>query len=538
MTVNYFDAIIVGGGFGGITQLFKLRESGLLVHGFERGSFLGGVWHHNRYPGARVDSEIPCYQLWLKETCKGWLFSERFPGWKELQDYFAFVDTQINVSQDYSFESNVEASHWNETEKLWDITVTGKGSGSYKCKYLILCTGFASKKMYPKVKNRDMFKGVSFHTADWPWEGIDIKKKKVAVIGTGASGVQVVQEIGYDVEELVVFQRTPNTAIPMRQRPGNKEEQIRRRDAYPDLFERLKSTSLSGFEYNRDTRLAKDCTPEEIKAQFDDCWEKGGFRFWEGNFDDLLTDKSSNRLAYDYWRNKVCERVKDPRKQKLLAPEKQLHPIFAKRPSLEQRYYEVFNQDNVNIVDIRETPILEITENGLKTSEKEYEFDIIIYATGFDAVTGGFYQIDLIGANGATLKDQWKDGTYTYLGMTIAEFSNLFFLYGPQGPSAFCNGPTCCLIQAEWIRDTIKYTEEHGYKTVTTTHKAQESWRKYINDGANKTLLPLADSWYMGMSREGKKPKECLLYVYGVNNYYKDINKERLENNYKNFEFS
>lgn len=537
MTIKYYDAIVVGGGFGGITQLFKLREAGYSVHGIERRTFLGGVWHHNRYPGARVDSEVPTYQLWLEETCKGFAFSERFPGYKELQDYFAFVDTQINVSKDFTFESNVAQAHWNDHEKNWDIIVTGKGAGNYKCKYLILCTGFASKKMYPNISNRDVFKGTSFHTADWPNEGVDVKNKIVAVIGTGASGVQVVQEIGGVVNQLTVFQRTPNTAIPMRQCSASKTEQDKRKDSYVELFQRLKVESATGFEFGRDKRLAKDCTPEEIKAKFDECWENGGMRFWEANFDDLLTDKASNKLAYDYWREKVYERVKDRRKRKLLAPEKQLHPIFTKRPSLEQTYYDVLNQENVDIVNCKNTPLLEVTETGLRTTEGDFNFDIIIYATGFDAVTGGFYQIDLTGKNGVTLHEKWKAGTYTYLGMTIADFPNLFFLYGPQSPSAFSNGPTCCLIQSEWIRDTIEYTENHDYKSITPSNNAQLDWKEHINTGANKTLLPFADSWYMGVNREGKRPRECLIYVFGSNTYYNDINREGLGNNYRNFIF-
>lgn len=240
---------------------------------------------------------------------------------------------------------------------------------------------------------------------------------------------------------------------------------------------------------------------------------KGGFRFWLGNFRDVFVDAETNEIAYKYWREKIFERVKDPRKRELLAPEKQVNPIFTKRPSLEKSYYEIFNQDNVDIVNIREAPITEITETGLKTTEKEYEFDIIIYATGLDAVTGDFYQIDLKGDNGVTLQDTWRNGTYTYLGMTIHGYPNLFFLYGPQGPSAFCNGPTCALTQSGWIRDAINYTEKYNYKRIMPTLEAQLGWNKYINDGVNQNLLPVADYWYMGVNREGNKPKECLLYV-------------------------
>ena len=539
MSTKYYDALVVGGGFGGITELFKLREAGYSVHGFERGTYLGGVWHHNRYPGARVDTEVPCYQLWLEETCKGWIFSERFPGYKELQNYFEYADSQIHVSKDYTFESNVSKAHWDQANNMWDVQVTGKGEGNYRCKYLILCIGFAAKKMYPPGVDTHKFKSTSFHTADWPWEGVDVKNKRVAVVGTGASGVQVVQEIGADVKELVVFQRTPNTALPMRQRtddPKDKETQMKRRVDYPKIFRKLRETSYSGFEFEADFRAALECTPEEIKEKFDDCWEKGGFRFWLGNFKDVFVDPKTNEIAYKYWREKVFERVKDPRKREILAPAKQVNPIFTKRPSLEQRYYEIFNQDNVNIVNIRDTPITEVTETGLRTLGKEYEFDIIIYATGFDSITGGFYQIDLKGDNGVSLQETWKNGTYTHLGMTIYGYPNLFFMYGPQGPSAFCNGPTCALTQSEWIRDAINYTEKNKYKRIMPTLEAQLGWKKYIKEGANSTLLPIADSWYMGVNREGNKPKECLLYVYGANNYLKDISKEA-ENNYENFAF-
>lgn len=314
------------------------------------------------------------------------------------------------------------------------------------------------------------------------------------------------------------------------------DTQMRRRKDYPQIFRRLRETSYSGFEFEADARAAKNCTPEEIKEKFDDCWEKGGFRFWLGNFNDVFIDPETNEIAYNYWREKVCERVKDPKKQALLAPAKQVNPIFTKRPSLEQRFYEVCNQDNVDIVNIIETPITEVTETGLKTTDEEYEFDVIIYATGFDAVTGGFYQINLKGDNGVTLQDTWKDGTYTHLGMTINRYPNLFFMYGPQGPSAFCNGPTCALTQSEWIRDAIVYTDKHNHKRIMPTLEAQMGWKKYINDGANQTLLPIADSCYMGVNRENR-PKECLLYVYGANNYLKDITKEA-ENNYENFAFA
>lgn len=524
MTLKYYDAVVVGAGFGGVSQLYQLRKAGFSVRGYERGTTIGGVWIQNTYPGARVDSETPLYQLWMEETCKDWTFTERFAGGPELREYFAYAETKLDVCKDFSFETNVAKAYWDDDERIWTVTTDGKDADTVHCKYFILATGFASKRSYPRIGELSKFKGNAFHTANWP-KDFDVTGKRVAVVGTGASGVQVVQEIGSIVKELTVFQRTPNTAVPMRQAKADQEYQRKNVDALPALFKKLKEESNSGFNYGRDPRNASDCTPEEVRAVFERCWQGGGFRFWEGNFEDIILDPKSNKLAYDFWKEKVHERVKDPRKQQLLAPDEQLHPIFTKRPSLEQRYYEVFNQDNVDIVDLRKTPVTEVTATGLRTTEKNFEFDVIIYATGFDAVTGGFLQIDLRGANGLTLREAWADGTYTYLGMTIAGFPNLFFLYGPQGPSSFCNGPTCCSIQSEWISKAIEYSSNIN-KAIVPTEEAQQRWKKLVNDGVNKTLLPLADSWYMGVGRDGFKTKECLVYVYGTSNYVKDIKKE------------
>ncbi|KAK6455937.1 cyclopentanone 1,2-monooxygenase [Scheffersomyces xylosifermentans] len=536
----HYDQIVVGGGFGGMTTLHKLREKGYNVHGFERGSDFGGVWHHNRYPGARVDSETPVYQLWLKEVLSDFIFTQRFPDWKELQRYFKYAGQKLKLYDYFTMNTEVTSSHWNDEENLWYVSTQSNLTGDeqqFTCNHLVLCIGFAAKKTYPDLKGRDSFKGTSFHTADWPWEGIDVKGKKVAVIGTGASGVQVIQSISKEVGELVVFQRTPNLVLPMQSQEANISKQKERKEAYHQIFNDSIPSSFSGFEFEPDTRWGKDCTPEEIKEKFDECWNNGGFRFWLGNFSDIMVDKSTNRAAWDYWKEKSSVRVKDPRKRKILVPDEPPHYIFTKRPCLETTYFESYNRDNVDIVDININSITEVTENGLVTKDgSSYEFDIIIYATGFDAITGGFYQMDLKGKNGITISEAWENGTYTYLGMGISQFPNLYFLYGPQGPTAFCNGPTCALIQGVWISELIDFTTKHGFKYNTPSLEAQNTWKKYIQDNANLTLLPYTRSWYMGANREGNKPRECLLYVRGVGNYYKDINKES-DSGYPNFIF-
>ncbi|ODQ80281.1 hypothetical protein BABINDRAFT_161246 [Babjeviella inositovora NRRL Y-12698] len=528
------DVIIIGAGFGAIKLIHDLRKLGLSIHGFDKGSTLGGVWQHNRYPGARVDSEVPVYQLFISEVYEDWNFSEAFPGWEELQAYFAHVDKKLNISKDYTYSSTVTTTHWNEEAKHWTVTVTGKGAGVYTSRYLLVCTGFAAKTVIPSFKNRDKFKGLAFHTAEWPHEGIDVKGKKVAVIGTGASGVQVIQEIGREVGSLTVFQRSINTALPMVQRKLSAKEQDALKPEYPKILEAAKLT-IAGNTFNATFLNAVDATPEERKAVYDEKWAGGGFRFWGGNFQDTVANPEANALAYEYWRGRVSERVKDPRKLEILAPTKQPYHILTKRPSLEQYYYEILNQDNVDIVDIKQDPIVKFTETGIKTASQEFDFDIVVFATGFDAVTGGFNLIDIRGQGGVKLTDKWADGTYSYLGMTISEMPNLFFLYGPHGPTAFSNGPTSTAIQSEWISRAVSFVEKNNKGYMVPTKEAERTWYNHVNDTCKGTLFYSSKSWYMGANIPGKKI-ESLNYVAGIPAYTKDIEDAEREG-YRGFIF-
>ncbi|ODQ80282.1 hypothetical protein BABINDRAFT_161247 [Babjeviella inositovora NRRL Y-12698] len=532
----YYDSIIVGAGFGGVKCMYDLRKLGYSVHGIDKGSTLGGVWHHNRYPGARVDSEVPVYQLFIKEAWEDWTFSERFPGWKEIQAYFAHADEKLKISKDYSFASTVTATHWDDESHTWTVTVTGEGAGMYKCKYLLLCTGFAAKKIIPPFKNLDTFKGVCFHTADWPWEGVDVKGKKVAVIGTGASGVQVIQEIGREVESLTVFQRSINTALPMRQRKLTVEEQQVLKPEYDKILGDALKT-MGGNAFDTTWENAVDSTPEQRKALYDEKWAAGGFRFWSSNYQDAILNKEANRYAYEYWRNKVAHRVEDPRKLEILAPAESPYHIFTKRPCLEQWFYEIFNQDNVDIVDIKLDPITEFTATGIKTASQEFDFDIIVLATGFDAVTGGFDQIDIRGQGGVKLADRWKAGTFSHLGMTIAKMPNLFYLYGPHGPTAFSNGPSSTAVQADWIIRTVEFVERNDKGFIVPTEEAEKVWYKRVNDACNATLLPTTKSWYMGSNVPGKRV-ESLNYVSGIPAYVKDIEEAEKNGYVKDFVFA
>ncbi|KAF8550520.1 cyclohexanone monooxygenase [Imleria badia] len=486
-----YDAIIVGAGFSGIQQLLNLRQLGLRCTVIEAGSDLGGTWYWNRYPGAR------------------------FPGWQELQAYFAYVGDKLDVRPHCRFDTVVKQAHWDDQLHLWHVTAEGK-EGIYKAaaRYLTLCTGFASKPYIPDIKGRDTFKGPSCHTSRWPKEGIETTGKRVGIIGTGASGVQVIQEIGPQVGHLTVFQRTPNMALPMGQYSVSRRVQDHFKPVYEELFKKL-STTFSGLLDEFIPRPLSGDSEEQREANFERLWNLGGFHFWLCNYQDILFDRASNEVAYAFWRKKVSERIKDPEKRDLLAPALAPHPFGTKRPSLEQRFYEVFNQENVDLVDIKATPILEIHENGLKTADKEYELDVLIFATGFDSYVGGFNDIDLRGLNGETIQDHWKDGVTTYLGLTIDNFPNLFFTFGPHGPTAFCTGPICAQIQGAWIAETIVYLREHHITKFTPTTHAALRFKKHINELCNATLLSQVDSWYMGANIPGKK-REAYNYTGGV----------------------
>ncbi|VVT58913.1 uncharacterized protein SAPINGB_P006448 [Magnusiomyces paraingens] len=532
-----YDAIVVGGGFGGVYTTYQLRELGYNVHSFEKGSFIGGIWYWNKYPGARVDSDVPVYQLWLEQIYKDWDFKERFPGWKELNEYFAHVDKKIQISKNYSFNTFVSACHFDEKSGKWTVTTNGEDAGTFIAKHLVVCTGFAAKKYIPDFKGLDKYKGIMHHTCEWPGDDVDFKNKKVAVVGTGASGVQVIQEVGPIVEDLTVYQRTPNIAIPMRQRAVTHEEQEARRADYDKVFAKtLTDGYTAGFEFGFDPRSALEVTDEEREAHLEKCWATGGFHFWVATFQDVWTNLEADKYQYEFWRRKTLERLTRPELYEKLAPAVALNPFCSKRPCLEQTYYEVYNQPNVDIVDLRQEPILEFTEKGIKTANGEKEFDIIVLATGFDAVTGGLTQMDIRGIHGETLADKWETGGLrTYLGVAVNDFPNMYFMYGPQGPTAFSNGPTCAQIQSNWIVKLIQYTDKHNLKYVQPSEAAEEEWAQNVLDVSNQTLVGLAKtSWYNGTNIPGKKITGPLNYLGGIPRYYREINAEE-DKDYESF---
>ncbi len=528
---DVLDALIIGAGFNGIYQLHRLREEGFSVQIFEAGAGLGGIWYWNCYPGARVDSHVPNYEFSIKELWQDWNWTERFPAWDELRRYFAYVDEKLQLSKDIQFNTRVSGAQFDNSRNQW-LVRTSDGRET-RARFLIPCMGFAAKAYTPDFPGIDKFAGPCHHTAHWPQEGLDMTGKRVGVIGTGASGVQVTQEAAKVASHLTVFQRTPNMALPMQQRRLDEQTQQKMKLKYAAQFRQRAVSSSSMIDIVADERGAKDVPEVQRQAIFEAAWQKGGFHFWFGTFSDILQDKDSNLLAYEFWRDKTRARINDPALKEKLAPMKPLHPFGTKRPSLEQNFYEAFNQPNVKLVDVRDEPIQEITESGVLTSENAYEFDILVLATGFDASTGAFTQIDLRGTHGKTLKETWADGVKTYLGFAVPAFPNMLMLYGPQSPTAFCNGPTCAEIQGDWVIDCLNHLRDRQLARIEATDAAAESWAAYIAELGEGTLFPLADSWYMGANIPGKCRQ--LLYHPDVQGYLEQC-RDAATSGYAGFE--
>jgi cation diffusion facilitator CzcD-associated flavoprotein CzcO len=471
-----------------------------------------------------VDSPVPIYELSIPEVYNTWTWKHSYPDWRELQAYFNHCDKVLDLNKDCAFESVVVGALFDKETGKW--TVGTQDGRTARARFLIVCAGFAAKRYVPDVPGLDRFQGVIHHSSFWPAEGVDCVNKRIAVIGTGASGVQVIQELGPVAKQLTVFQRTPNLALPMGQRPLTKAEQDRLKPFYPEILA-YREKCFAGFHYDLCERNTFDDSPEEREAFFEGLWKKAGFSLWLGGYKDYLFDAKSNREAYNFWRRKQSVRVKNPEKKKLLFPEEPPHPFGVKRPCLEQNYYEVLDRDNVEVVNINDktggTPIAEFTEKGIKTTDgKEREFDIVCLATGFDVVTGGITNMGVKSINGTYLKDEWRNSAKTYLGTTIAGYPNLFHLYGPQAPTLLSNGPSTVEIQARWIRDAIKLINAQGLKYVNPTPEAQDAWKQRINDLAAPTLFPTTKSTYMGGTVPGKA-FEMTCYAGGVDKFGPEI---------------
>ncbi len=497
------DVVILGAGFSGVYLLWRLRELGFNAHAFEANAGLGGVWFNNCYPGARVDSHVPNYEFSMEPVWRDWNWSERFPGWEELRRYFVHVADVFDLHDHISLSTRVVAASFDEADDTWHLE-TGDGD-EVTTRFFMPCTGFASKPYVPDLAGLNTFAGVAHHTARWPQEGVALAGRDVAIIGTGASGVQVVQEAAREAKSVTVFQRTPVTALPMRQEFYTPAEHEAMKADYPRQFVARNAPPGSFTDIERREAAALDSTPAEREAVWEDAWAKGGFHFWAGNFADVGMEPAANRLAYEFWRDKTRARIDDPAAAEILAPTDPPYPFGTKRPSLEQDYYDVFNQDNVQIVDVRANPIERITPTGVVVGGTEYPADVLVLATGFDANTGGLTQIDIRGLNDARLAESWSDGVQTHMGMSVAGFPNMMFLYGPQSPTAFCNGPTCAEHQGDWVAECLAHLRDQGFTRIESSTEAGQEWTDLVDMVGEATLLGQTDSWYMSANIPGKR---------------------------------
>ena len=490
-----FDVIIIGAGMSGLYQLYRMRELGLRVRVFETGTNIGGTWYWNRYPGARFDSESYSYGYsFSKELLEEWEWSEHFAGQPETLRYLNHVADKFDLRRDIQFCSRVTAAVFDEEARSWTITL--EDESTYHTRFLITAIGPLSTPTLPRIEGRDSFQGQSFHTARWPKTPVALAGKRVAVIGTGATGVQTIQTIAAEVGHLTVFQRTPNWCAPLHNGKIDAETQRKIKAGYPEMFARCQET-FACFIHTPDPRGAFEVSDEEREAFYEKLYAERGFGIWQGNFKDILTDRRANATISDFVARKIRERVKDQKVADKLIPRN--HGFGTRRLPLETFYYEVYNRDNVELVDLTETPIERITPKGIKTSEREYPFDIIIFATGFDAITGAFDKIELRGTGGARLKDKWRDGPETYLGLMVEGFPNMLMLMGPH--TALGNIPRSIEYSVEWVTGLIRFAQEKGLTRLEATAQGVASWTDHVKALGVGLLSNEVDSWMTGINR-------------------------------------
>jgi cation diffusion facilitator CzcD-associated flavoprotein CzcO len=524
-----FDVILIGAGISGMQQLYLLRQEGLKVQAFETGSDVGGTWYWNRYPGARLDSEAYSYQYsFTEDLLAEWDWSEMFAAQPELEAYFQAVADRYDLRKDIKFDTRITTLDFDDDSSRW--TATTEHGERYTSRIVITATGILSAPIYPRLPGIERFEGESYHTALWPRDKkVTFEGKKVAVIGTGATGIQVIAEVAKTAGHLTVFQRTPNWAVPLRNEPLTAEQMAGIRAGYAQMFPHLQDT-FSGFLHNWDPVPTTDYTDDGLQERFEKAWQGHGFSKWIGLPNDIAFDQAANQKWCDFLAGKIRERVKDPAVAERLIPTD--HYFGTKRVPCESNYYEVYNQDNVDLVSIKENPVLEVTETGLRTAQGEIEADMIIYATGFEAFTGALKRIEITGTGGKTLRKAWADGPVTYLGIQVAGFPNLFIMGGPHGKGGHGNGPRCAEKVVEWMAGFAKQIVTEGIKRVEADPKAEQDWTAEVQERAMKGLMAQTRSAFFGDNIEddgdpAAKPRKrvYLAYVGALSEYI-----ERLRN--------
>lgn len=522
------DVVVVGAGFAGLYALHKLRGQGLSVRVFEAAPEVGGTWYYNRYPGARCDVESVdyCYSF-SSELEQEWDWSEKYATQPEILRYLNWVADKLHLRDGITFDTRVTAAVLDEQTMRWTVR-TDRGD-VVSARFCMMATGPLSAALTPDFPGLDSFAGELYHTAHWPHQTVDFTGKRVAVIGTGSSGIQSIPVIAEQAERLYVFQRTPNYSVPSGNRPLSDDERAQIKATYAER-RRLSWRSGGGSPHIAHPKLTMEATPEERREAFEKRWQLGGVLFSK-TFSDQMIDMAANEEARKFYEEKVRAVIDDPAVAELLIPDD--HPIGTKRICTDTNYFQTFNKPHVTLVSVRKTPIESIDASGINTSDAHYDVDAIVLATGFDAMTGALAKIDIVGRGGQSLRDDWSDGPRTYLGLGVDGFPNLFMVSGPGAPAVLANMVLHAEAHVNWIADAIGYLDEHGYAAMEATADAVDNWIAECSRRAEATLFPKANSWYMGANVPGK-PRGFMLFIGGFG-VYLDICQEVADAGYKGF---
>jgi acetone monooxygenase len=515
-TPRVVDAVVVGAGLAGLYQLYRLREAGLDVVCVDAAPDIGGTWYWNCYPGARLDSPSYSYQYWFsEELLDEWEWSERFPTQPEIKRYLKFVADKFELYRDIQLDTRIESAVWNENEAYW--LITSASGEQWQARFFISCVGMLSAPNAPQFPNQAAFEGQVLHTARWPQEGVELKGKRVGVVGVGATGIQVIQTIAAEVGELYVFQRTPQYAVKMNNYPLGREQLETLRSQYPQMKQDV-HTTFGGFEWHiPEPGVAAAMSSEERLQILEDCWRDGSLKMWVGTYPEVLMDEAINEEASEFVRAKIRARIDDPAVADKIIPRE--YGFGAARVPLESGYYDAYNRDNVHLVDVKTGPIEGFSARGLVAGGEEYPLDVLIFATGFDAGTGALSRIDVRGVDGQSLAELWRRDIRSTLGLQIHGFPNLFTVAGPLAPAtAFCNMATCLQQQVDWVTDAILYLRENRYRRMEPSREREEAWVAHHDEVAGMTLMMKTNSWYTGANIEGK-PRRLLSYIGGVGVY-------------------
>ena len=523
-----FDAVIVGAGFAGLFMLHRLRELGLSARVFEAGGGIGGTWYWNRYPGARCDVESMDYSYsFSEELQQEWHWTERYASQPEILTYVEHVADRFDLRRDIQLDTRVTAAHFDEVTNRWHIE-TNRGD-SVSARFCIMATGCLSTSRIPSIPGLESFTGNIYHTSHWPHTDVDLVGQRVGVIGTGSSAVQSIPVIARQAAHLTVFQRTPNFSVPARNGKLDPDYERQVKANYAE-FRRQAREAHSGVAHPIAGDSAISVSPEEREREYERRWELGGLGF-SSAYTDLITQPESNDTAAEFFRSKIRTIVEDPTVAEALVPKG--YPFGTKRLCADTNYYETFNRDNVTLIDLHSEPIEAITSQGVRTSATEYELDSIVFATGFDAMTGALLEIDIRGRGGATLREKWADGPRTYLGIAIAGFPNLLTITGPGSPSVLSSMMVSIEQHVDWIADCLAQMQEENLHVIEANLEAENAWVAHVNELADATLMPLAKSWYNGDNIPGK-PRVFMAYVGGMGTYRKRCD-EIAANNYQGF---